>query len=155
MFESGEFYIAVDPVHFSGHPSSGGDDSVNMRSWQGAPGMWTQWSNGEYLLSASVAGGVGMVEGRRPRVDEPVLGISNYPNPVGEFVNIRWQVPSRQQVSVGLYDATGRMIRSLYEGAADEAGDVGLNTRALPAGIYLVRLDAEAGSVTRKLVLQH
>ena len=154
IFQSGEFYVAVDPVDGSGHPSTCADDSSDGKSFQGSPGSWALWTQGgEYFTSASCQGGVGIAEGGH-RVYEPSLFISGYPNPVSDFVTIRWQVPNRQALSVSLYDATGRRLRSLHSTQDGHKGSVSLDARSLPAGIYLVRLEAASGTATRKLVLE-
>jgi len=155
IFESGEFYIAVVPSHFSGHPSSSGDGTHQSRSFTGSPGGWTPWTLGEFFTSASVQGGVGLSEGDRRYVGEPRLSLDGYPNPVADFVTVRWNLPRRQAVEVNLYDATGRLAQNLYSARGGPLnGAVQLDTRELPAGIYLLRLEASDGSVTRKLVLQ-
>ena len=70
-------------------------------------------------------------------------------------MTVRWNLPRRQAVEVNLYDATGRLAQNLYSARGGPLnGAVQLDTRALPAGIYLLRLEASDGSVTRKLVLQ-
>lgn len=155
VFDAGEFYISVAPVHFSGHPSSCGDGTHQGRSYAGSPGAWAPWTMGEFFTSASVQGGVGLSEGERRYVAEPTLALSGYPNPVSDFVTIRWNLPRRQAVEVNLYDATGRLAQNLYSAQHGPLnGSLQLDTRSLPTGIYLLRLEAADGSATRKLVLQ-
>ncbi len=154
LFESGGFYVAVDPIDMSSHPSSFSDDVPQSHSFFGSPGAWGAWANGEYLMSAAVAGGVGIVE-EQPRVHEPSLAVVSHPNPVSGAVTIRWQVPVRQRVDVGLYDATGRLARSLYGSDDAMSGAVTLDTKSLAAGIYLVRVVTPGGTATQKLVLEH
>lgn len=153
IIESGTFYVAVAPVSSSGHPSSCGDGEPDGHSFQGQPGSWIPWTMGEYFTSASCQGGVGIGEGGIS-VRQPRLSVSGYPNPVGDFVTIRWQVPNRQSVRVELYDATGRCVRHLYSSQQGLTGSTTLDARSLPAGIYLVRLEAASGTATRKLVLE-
>ncbi|OYD15974.1 hypothetical protein CH330_04065 [candidate division WOR-3 bacterium JGI_Cruoil_03_51_56] len=154
VFDSGEFYISVDPISASGHPSSCGDDTSDGKSFQGAPGSWVPWTMGEYFTSASVQGNVGIAEGWF-QVSEPTLRITNYPNPVSGIVTIKWQVPKREHVNVNLYDATGRLARNVFSSKNGIAGTVTLDARSFPAGIYLVRLETPNGAATRKLILEH
>jgi hypothetical protein len=154
IFPSGTFYVAIEPVDMSGHPSSCGDDTADGHSFAGMPGSWSPWTMGEFFISASVQGNVGVEEGFEPGIRTPNLSISNYPNPVVDQVSIKWQVPYAMPVSVNLYDATGRMVRNLF--TANDKPRVGLlkvDTRALSAGIYLVRLETPKGTATRKLVI--
>ena len=62
-------------------------------------------------------------------------------------------------MKVGLYDVSGRLVRSLVDGAQtpgrksmawDGRDDAG---RALPAGLYLVRMQAAGFAQMHKLVL--
>jgi hypothetical protein len=156
VIESGEFYVAVYPVSSTGHPSTCADDSADSRSFIGAPGSWQPWTQGgEFFTSASVQGGVGISEGERRVVTHPTLAVTGYPNPVNDFVTIRWNVPRKQQVAVNLYDATGRLARGLYlANCGPLNGALQLDTRSMSAGIYLLRLETEDGAATRKMVLQ-
>jgi hypothetical protein len=114
-------------------------DSVNIKR-----GAWN------YIQLAPVS----VREGSEPEFFRPSLRIENYPNPVSDRVILRWQVPRGTPVAVNLYDATGRLLRSLYA-AHDRAtaGTLAVDTRTLAAGIYLVRLETAEGSVTRKVVV--
>jgi len=157
VVNSGEFYISIAPVSSSnGLPSSLGDNSPDGRSYYGSPGAWTAWSIGELLTSAScVSGASGMAEGNISPVHEPVIRISNYPNPVSDVVTIKWQVPRMEPVNVNLYDATGRLVRNLYSSNAGLIGTVTLDARQFASGVYLVRLEADGEAATHKLILEH
>ena len=156
IIESGEFYIAIAPVSSSGHPSSLADNASDGRSFVGSAGSWSSWSNGELLISASCqSGATGMAEGNVSPVHEPVIRISNYPNPVSDVVTIKWQVPRMEPVNVNLYDATGRLVRNLYSSSAGLIGTVTLDARQFASGVYLVRLEADGEAATHKLILEH
>ncbi|MFO7675011.1 MAG: T9SS type A sorting domain-containing protein [bacterium] len=155
VFPSGEFYVAIYPVSSTGHPSSCADDTSEGRSFAGQPGAWAPWTNGEFFTSASVQGGVGISEGERRYVGQPTLSVTGYPNPVADFLTVKWSVPRKQVVSVGLFDATGRLAHNLYSANGGPLnGAVALDVRAFPAGVYLLRLETEDGAATRKLVLR-
>jgi hypothetical protein len=156
---SGDFYVAVEPVSSTGHPSSCADSGLTDHSYYGSPGAWALWSpgtglHGNFFISAAAQGGVGIDEGYEPGLNTPSLRITNSPNPVTDQVTLKWQVPTRMPISVNLYDATGRLVRNLYA-ANDKArvGTITADTRSLPAGIYLVRLETANGSATRKVVI--
>jgi hypothetical protein len=82
------------------------------------------------------------------------------PNPFREGTAFAYDVPSSGGVvRVGLYDISGRLVRSLVDGAQtpgrksatwDGRDDQG---RALPAGLYLVRMQAAGFAQMHKLVL--
>jgi len=154
IFQSGEFYVSVVPVHSSAFPSTCGDDSTNGKSWFGTPGNWAPWNTGELFISASVQGGVGVEEGFDPNLRSPSLTLGQYPNPASDKAVIRWQVPVAQRVSLNLYDATGRLVRNLYSTEHGRAGRVTLDTKTLCAGFYFIRVETASGSATHKLVIQ-
>lgn len=150
IFTSGEFYVAVAPVHSSGHPSTLADDSSDSRSFYGAPGGWQPWTNGEFFISASVQGGVGVEEGYNPNLRHAQIILSN---PATDQVEIRWQVPRVSRVQVALYDATGRLVRNLYQADGARSGKVAVDLNSVAAGVYLVRLESPVGSATHKLTV--
>jgi len=150
LFTSGEFYVAVVPVHSSGHPSTCADDSSDGRSYYGSPGSWMPWTNGEFFISASAQGGVGVEEGYNPNLRNANLRFSN---PAKDQLVIHWQVPALARVSLAIYDATGRLVRELFSADAALSGRTQIDLKSLSAGIYLVRLESPAGSATHKLVV--
>jgi hypothetical protein len=82
------------------------------------------------------------------------LGLTVAPNPLtGGYANVRYSLPKAGPASITVYDVTGRSVlkRSVL---ASRSGAVGIDVRSLSAGIYLVRLDADDFTATRKLVVQ-
>jgi hypothetical protein len=81
------------------------------------------------------------------------------PNPVVERTLIAFDLPAPTAVRAALYDASGRLVRTL----ADEALPAGrherawdrrdLSGRAVPSGIFFLRLDAGAYRSSQKLVV--
>ena len=89
-----------------------------------------------------------------------------YPNPFSKLTQIRYSIPygvdSRQktEVSIKIYDATGRLVRSLNQASSiqnqvsaiswigdDNAG------RKLPGGVYFIQLDTRAETIVEKVLL--
>ncbi len=69
------------------------------------------------------------------------------PNPLRERAEVVFALPAPSEVSLAVFDALGREVARLAEGAF-EAGEhrARLDASALPAGAYVVRL--QAGGVT-------
>ncbi len=88
------------------------------------------------------------------------LSVSNYPNPFNPKTTVRFQIPAAGAVSVVVYDAAGRVVRTLLADQEREAGgheirwdgsdDAGRETAA---GIYFVRIEAGGDFAASKLVL--
>jgi hypothetical protein len=81
------------------------------------------------------------------------------PNPMSCATNIRFALPSRMQISLNVYDITGRHVRTLASGVFkagyhtvrwDGTDD---NGRRLPSGLYIYMLKTPSRNITRKLVL--
>jgi ribosome-associated toxin RatA of RatAB toxin-antitoxin module len=84
---------------------------------------------------------------------------SNYPNPFADITQIRWQIPVSTRVTISVYDATGRMIKSLVNGEhnagtytsswnrTDERG------QKVAAGVYFYELRTEKFTQRNKMIL--
>jgi len=93
----------------------------------------------------------------------PPLGISDrggngtfelYPNPVQSLLEISYQLPAREDVTVKIFDVTGRLVQSI----TSESTGAGLhhvvwNTNGEPSGIYFVQLKTASYTVTKKAVV--
>jgi hypothetical protein len=82
-----------------------------------------------------------------------------YPNPGIRVMHIRYQLAHESVVSLSLYDAAGRLVRTLVDGMTepgyytimwDGCDDIG---RKLPAGVYFVKFDTEDHKKVEKAVL--
>jgi hypothetical protein len=108
----------------------------------------------QYDISDSVitfnAGGV--AEGIRQAPLHWSLSVS--PNPAGGAFSVRYDVPSQGRVSVGVYDAGGRLVWSLSDGdIAPGRYEAKLRSGILPAGVYFCTMDAGAKRVSQKVVV--
>jgi hypothetical protein len=81
------------------------------------------------------------------------LSISVYPNPAGEMVDCRWSVFNFQGMSLKIVDLFGREVINIMDGVKSPGEyTIRIDVSDLPAGIYLIRLQAGSESVTRKIV---
>ena len=78
----------------------------------------------------------------------------NYPNPFNSRTVIRYRITGRKEVSIRVFDVTGREIMYLYEGIR-EAGEhlVELNLTELASGLYFYQLSTGDFYQFRKMVL--
>lgn len=119
----------------------------------------SDWDNGLFLFSVEgfspPATGVGR-DALKP-ADARLVG--NYPNPFNPATTIAWELDRRVRVALSIYDARGRLVRALVDGAepagrhetawdgADRSG-----TR-VASGVYFARLQVGGRSDTKRLVL--
>jgi len=83
----------------------------------------------------------------------------NSPNPFNPRTEISFSLPSRQDVTLRIYNVEGRLVRTLLQGV-QEAGlrtvvwagkdDQGNQTAS---GLYFYRLVTDSGTLTRKMTL--
>jgi len=83
----------------------------------------------------------------------------NRPNPFNPSTTIRYALPARSHVRVGIYDVAGRIVDVLQDGVQEAGpqelrwdGDDGAG-RSLGAGVYVVRLDTGRQTRFAKMTL--
>jgi len=102
------------------------------------------------------------VEERREGRIHPRLTLNllqNSPNPFQTGTSISYVLPARGKVSLKVYNTTGQVVRTLYDGEQD----VGIHTvpwdgldrfgEQVPAGVYIYNLSTRMGTLSKKLVL--
>ncbi len=78
----------------------------------------------------------------------------NYPNPFNSSTTISYSLPHASEVTLHVFDITGRVVSTLVEGAqAAGTHSVHFDAGTLPSGIYIYRLQAGSNSQGRKLIL--
>ena len=93
-----------------------------------------------------------------PVILNPML-LPNHPNPFDRWTLIAFELPAGSEVSVRVFDVTGRMVRSLVDGRmgagmhAIRWDGCDANGVAVPSGIYFCRLEAAGARETRKMVV--
>jgi hypothetical protein len=85
--------------------------------------------------------------------------LQNYPNPFNPTTRIAFGLTRSASVSLRVYDAAGRLVRTIAEGAREAGHYVeiwdgrGLRGEQAASGVYLYRLDAGSLTQTRKMIL--
>ena len=74
-------------------------------------------------------------------------GLKVFPNPVADNLNVRWELAINRDLSLELYNLNGRLL--LNRTVAGAAKSASLNTAALPAGVYLLRIDGAVRRVVK------
>jgi hypothetical protein len=84
------------------------------------------------------------------------IALSTYPNPSHNVATVRFSLDQAQRVALAVFDVLGRRVLAADLGA-QPAGEAShrLDLAALPAGVYVVRLDGDAGATaTTRIVRQ-
>ncbi len=115
-----------------------------------------------YRYQIGVTDGDGEFRSPIVTVNLPASGSTlgqNTPNPFNPTTLIRYQLAEREHVTLSVYDASGRLVRTLVDevrpvGKSEAMWD-GRNNAGAPvgSGVYFYRLDAGKFSESRKMVL--
>jgi hypothetical protein len=132
-------------------------------------GSW-RW-DGNYYYKVAAVDIHGNVSGHALLSPDAVTGVEtpvapattyldqNFPNPFNPTTRIVFGLAAPANVSLRIYDAAGRLVRMLVEGARPAGNYSELwdgrdaNGRAVASGIYFYRLQAGAFTETRKMAL--
>lgn len=86
---------------------------------------------------------------------DAVSGVSIFPNPATEKVNVEFNLKNASDVSVEVMDITGKVVETLsLTSASVGANTAELNVSNYSAGIYSVSVKSNDSSVTKKLVIR-
>jgi hypothetical protein len=82
------------------------------------------------------------------------LALSVYPSPAAGSVTVEFTLPEEGRVTVVLYDLSGRRVMTVYDGETTTGRhELSCDTAALTPGVYLVRLAADTGTLTQRVVI--
>jgi hypothetical protein len=77
-----------------------------------------------------------------------------YPSPSREAVNFAYSLPDDGRVVLSVYDLSGRRVATLLDSELTAGRhEVSWNCTEIPSGVYLYRLETNARSLTRRLVV--
>ncbi|PCJ80867.1 MAG: flagellar basal body rod modification protein [Flavobacteriales bacterium] len=79
-----------------------------------------------------------------------------YPNPASNWANIEFELTAEGDVSIEIFDATGRKaMNDLRHKMGEGRQVIPINTQNLANGIYYCTLSANHSSITKKLLVSH
>jgi hypothetical protein len=97
-----------------------------------------------------------LVEAERPEVGLPTVTslVQNYPNPFNAETNISFSLAEAGNVSLNIYDITGRLVATLVNGY-QEAGEhvVSWDASSVSSGVYFYKLATADYTATKSMNL--
>lgn len=115
---------------------------------------WAATFNGEQdvYFGRKVVAPTGVADALLPTPSRP---LESRPNPFTEGTTVRFELPHAADVTLAVYDASGRLVRTLIDGEHRAAGsyDAHLDGADLPSGVYFYRLTAGDHQETSKVVV--
>jgi choice-of-anchor B domain-containing protein len=125
--------------------------------------MWSVYPHlpsGKIIGAGYYAGGLYVFRLESILANEPGAGgddaltLTAAPNPVRGTGTLRFALPGAAEVRLSVYDALGREVAVLAEGARGAGPhEAALDVAALPPGVYLARLVASGRSTTARLTV--
>jgi hypothetical protein len=91
-------------------------------------------------------------------LSQPVIGettLRNYPNPFSNKTNLIFLLQVDDHVNLEVFDLSGKMVRSVYNGDAVSGQEYVFEVDAteLPTGIYIYKMTTSSNVVTGKMIL--
>jgi len=78
----------------------------------------------------------------------------NYPNPFSDVTSFTFRLGKEMNVRLAVYDAMGRERAVLVNGPHQRGvHSVPFRSGTLPSGLYFYRIDSDAGTIQRKMIL--
>ncbi|MFQ5905248.1 MAG: S8 family peptidase, partial [bacterium] len=100
---------------------------------------------------------VGIEEGPEVRGAAPGTRLfQNTPNPFSTSTTIRFILGGdvrTERVTLGVYDAAGRLVGTLIDGGPERAACTSFDASTLPSGVYFYRLQAGSVNLCRKMIV--
>lgn len=84
---------------------------------------------------------------------DPISGI--YPNPADQGFALELNRQASEEVTVGLYDLTGRNIYSREPAAGRSSSVIRFSTPGMPDGVYMLKVLSGSSVHTRKVIVKH
>ena len=116
------------------------------QSFNGGP---PQSGSNLFYLSEGFLNGVG-------EQAKQAIGVDAWPVPARDQLNVSYGLAGDHQVAIGLFDVTGRSVRSMQARTINSGvQSTTLDVKGLPAGIYLLKVTDDHGqSGSRKVVIE-
>jgi hypothetical protein len=132
-----------------------GDDGITL------PGFYTLYHGSNTIIKTGTSFGsvdsvyfeVNTQVGISDPLNEVSIGI--YPNPATTSVNLYFMTYENENVSVGIYDLSGRLIKEDDRGLLRAGNqEVRISSEDIKSGLYLVKTQIGQKTFTQKLTIQ-
>jgi hypothetical protein len=109
-------------------------------------------TNNDYLWVDNLAFS-GSVAGLNEN-NSPVQGLSIYPNPIQDKINVSFNIQNEKTVALKVTDIDGKLIHTQNFEQISGRINQSIDATKFPKGIYFVTISNESISETRKIVIQ-
>ena len=114
--------------------------------------------SGQQESSVVMFGKIGEPQNKTPGIDKTRLN-SNYPNPFNPETNISFSIPTKQKITLTIYNLKGQKVRELVSGQLAsglhsvvwEGKDD--NGKSVSSGLYFYKLRTDQKEISKKMLL--
>jgi hypothetical protein len=124
-------------------------DVMQLQLWDGSLYEWNVSTIGYYQYDETI------VNTQEWLNQANASQVRVFPNPTSTVLNVRFQLPKEDQVSITLSDMQGKLLLSKRVGtkaAGEHLESIDLN--GLPQGSYLCRISGQQNTITKQIIKQ-
>ena len=153
-------YHDYDYTYTSGYS----DDLLQYDIWA-KYSIENSFSDSNYTATFGVGEGGGRILPKANDAGKDIIAMSkkvpteykldqNYPNPFNPWTSIPFSLPERAEVQISIFNLRGEEVAHLLSGSLEAGHHVTRwNASQTPSGLYLVKMEANERSVTRKITV--
>lgn len=120
----------------------------------GTPMLYTGARMHNYNPVTATIGGVGVSEETSSGIPASAYTLSASPNPISTTAVVDFNLPSAGVASIAVYDVAGRQVDTLHSGELSPGShSVSWNASGFANGVYFVRLESPAGTVSTQVMV--
>uniref|UniRef100_A0A7V0Z4J2 T9SS type A sorting domain-containing protein n=1 Tax=candidate division WOR-3 bacterium TaxID=2052148 RepID=A0A7V0Z4J2_UNCW3 len=134
-------------------------DSASYWYWTESSNYgWHAWYPYDFMMRVYTDYAPGISDNQKTTEEKFMLYHPN-PNPFNNKIRIAFNIPEEKEIKLNIYDATGRLVKSLLNGTMAKGRHLILwngtdnENRELSSGIYFVKVDYENKTFTEKIIL--
>lgn len=120
----------------------------------GTPMLYTGARMHNYNPITATIGGVGVSEETSSGIPASAYSLSASPNPISTTALVNFNLPSAGVATIAVYDVAGRQVDTLHTGELTPGShSVSWNASGFANGVYFVRLESAAGTVSTQVMV--
>lgn len=107
-----------------------------------------------YVLLKTVNSGITFVNDEESKIPTDFYISQNYPNPFNPVTKIRYEIPTRSNVNISVFNILGELVSVLVNEVQEpKTYEIKFDASLLPSGVYIYRINSENYTHSQKMVL--
>ncbi|MEN8137197.1 MAG: T9SS type A sorting domain-containing protein [Bacteroidota bacterium] len=115
---------------------------------------WDSALRKEYVLPDGIGGMQGLGIGDFVKTAEQ-YSLSNYPNPANNFTTISFNLPTKREVKISIYNLLGQEVEVVAQDELSKGHhELNIDLSSYSVGLYLYVLETENGTQVNRMIIQ-